>query len=288
MKVLLFGAAGKLGGFLHRDWMARHEVEPVTRAEVDLEDRVGLRALLEASTCDAVINCAAMASPEACEAEPGRAESVNALAPEVMATVCRERGLPFVHFSTDYVVDGRDPGLKDESAATDGGACYGRSKLAGERRVLEACPTALVCRVSWVFGEGLPSFLDSVVDRALRGEMVEAVADKWSKPTSAMDISRSVEKLIRCPEASGVLHLVSEGEPESWWSYAQKALVLARDAGVLSVVPEVRQSTLAAVPQLSAPRPRHTALRSGRLAGLLGEALPAWEDRAAEHLRSRE
>jgi dTDP-4-dehydrorhamnose reductase len=285
MRIVLVGAAGKLGGYLCRDWAGRHEIVAVTRAEVDLRDMEALERYLGELEFDALVNCAAMASPEGCEAEHASATLINAVAPTVMARACVAKSARLMHFSTDYVVDGEEEGLKDESAGTSEFGQYGRSKLAGERRVLDVCPEALVCRVSWIFGEGLPSFLESTVRRARAGEALEAVVDKWSKPTSAVDISRSVERFLAPEGPSGVLHLVNAGEPESWWSYACRVVRLACEVGLLEEEVPVRKMRMAEIPRLSAPRPVHTALTSRRLEGLLGETIPHWEQEARALLR---
>lgn len=285
MRIVVTGAKGKLGGFLCRDWGARHEVCALSRDEVDLCDGEALRRRLEGEEFDVLVNCAAMASPEDCEDHPEVADLVNVVAPRIMADVCAERGARMVHFSTDYVVDGREEGLKSESVGTEVEGYYERSKLAGEEAVLASHPGALVCRVSWIFGKGVPSFLETVVERARGGEGLSAVADKWSKPTSAADISMALERILMAGEVRGILHLVNEGDPVSWWDYACRVVALAREAGLLEEEPEVERGYLAEMAQLRAPRPVHTALGSDRLEGLLGSSLPHWEVAAAAHLR---
>ena len=282
MKIVLVGAGGKLGGYLRRAWEESHQLSVLTRAEVDLRDGGSLRRELEDLDFEALVNCAAMASPEACEEDREGAVLVNALAPEVMARVCAERGARMVHFSTDYVVDGSEARLKDETAPVASLGNYGSSKLDGERRVLDACPGALVCRVSWIFGAGVPSFMEAVIRRARAGETLEAVADKWSKPTSVRDIAASVERLLGMPGASGVLHLVNGGDPVSWWDYADRVLALAARVGLVPDVGPVDRRLLSEVPQLTAPRPVHTALGSARQESLLGASLPPWELRVRE------
>jgi dTDP-4-dehydrorhamnose reductase len=140
--------------------------------------------------------------------------------------------------------------------------------------------------VSWVFGEGIPSFPRSIVERALAGDELEAVDDKWSKPTSALDIAEASESLLAREGPGGVLHLVNEGGPESWWSCATKVVRLAREAGLLPEEPPVRRIGLEDLPQLGAPRPVHTALGSRRQEELLGAPLPSWEGRVAAELRA--
>ncbi len=84
----------------------------------------------------------------------------------MLAEICRERGARFVHFSTDYVLDGEEPGLKDEGAPTRPINVYGRTKLEGEERALDHDSGAIVCRVSWIFGTEPLGFIESFLVRA--------------------------------------------------------------------------------------------------------------------------
>lgn len=286
MHIILAGAQGKVGSYLQQAWRAQHEVLTLTRQDVDLRDGEALRRFFGEIEFDAVVNCAAMASPDACEEDPEGAELVNAVAPGLMAELCAQRGARLVHFSTDYVLEGTKPGLKDESAPTGGLGHYGHSKLAGERRILDADPTALICRASWVFGGCWPAFLDTIVARARSGDPLEAVGDKWSKPTNVAELARIVEQLLAQPLVGGVLHLTHPGEAESWWTYACKAVTMACEIGLLEQIPDVAKVKMIEIPQLAALRPAHTAMCSSRLADLLESPLRGWEEAAAEHLQA--
>ena len=191
-----------------------------------------------------------------------------------------------LHFSTDYVLDGSEPGRKDEGAAPGPVNQYGWSKLDGERRVQEMCPSAMICRVSWIFGTDPPGFLGTVLNLAKAGKDLEFVADKWSTPSSVEDIARATEFLLGEPDLSGVIHLTNPGEGESWWSYGEKVIGMALDEGLLERRVEVRPTKLADIPQLSAPRPIHTALAPRRLLDELGWSVRRWEEAAREQIRA--
>lgn len=256
----------------------------MARGQMDLRDPAAVRRVVAELRCDALVNCAAMASPEACEASPAEARTVNAESPGVMAEVCRSKGVRMVHFSTDYVLDGTAPGLKGEDAPTGPINHYGRTKLEGEHRVLEACPSAAVCRVSWVFGTRPSGFLEAILNRARSGEPLEAVADKWSMPSCVREIRKVVEMLAGNPELSGVFHVTCGGEPESWWSYGRKVLEMAESFGILEEGWEISQRVMADIPQLSAPRPAHTAMKPWRLGKELGWPVLDWESAAREEI----
>lgn len=280
MEIVLTGSTGKLGGALQRAWSEGHDVIPMGRDRADFRHPESLRRELEEISFDVLVNCAAISSPEDCEDCPAEAHQVNAQAPGELAAICAERGARFVHLSTDYVLDGREEGLKDENAPTGPINHYGLTKLEGERLVLEHDPSALVCRVSWLFGTTPPGFLETILQRARDGEDLAAVDDKFSMPTCASDVARTLHWLIERDYLTGIHHLTSQGEPESWWSYGTKVLALAHELGFLDDLKEIRGLRLADVPGLSAPRPIHTAMRPGRLCAELDWRVPRWEESA--------
>jgi dTDP-4-dehydrorhamnose reductase len=191
-----------------------------------------------------------------------------------MALACRHTGARCVHLSTDYVLDGRRPGLKDEATRCRPVNWYGESKREGELQVLEALPTAVVARVSWVCGNPQkPSFVESTLARALAGQPLAAVADKESLPTDAADIARAVLALGE-GEYAGVVHVCSSGQPLSWWHCAQLALQAAVEQGALGVLPPVEQQKLDEVPFFREPRPRYTGMSNARLTTQLGIPMP--------------
>lgn len=229
------------------------------------------------SGAELVVNCAAISGLEACGDDPLRAHLINALAPAAMALACRHTGARFVHLSTDYVLDGRRDGLKDESAKCRPACVYAESKREGELQVQEAWSESIIARVSWICGNpAKPGFAESVVAKALAGYSLAAIADKTSLPTDAEDIARVVLALASAG-AKGVFHVCSRGEPMSWWDCARVALDEAVQGGMLPAVPEVVQQKLDEVSFFREPRPRHTAMVSTRLAAF-GIFMPTAEE----------
>lgn len=274
-RILIFGASGRTGQVLHEmAAQAGYRIEAPAHAECPLEQAETVSRQVLASEAELVVNCAAISGLEACADDPLQAHLVNAVAPAAMALACRHTGARFVHLSTDYVLDGRRAGLKDESSKCRPANWYGESKREGELQVLEALPTAVVARVSWVCGNPRkPSFIESTVARALAGQKPAAVADKFSKPTDAADIARAVLTL-GAGSCTGILHLTSSGEPLSWWHCATLALQAAAEMGALPAAPPVEQQLLDKVSFFRETRPRHTAMHTGRIAAIPGIELP--------------
>ncbi len=274
-RILIFGASGRTGQVLQAAAVqAGYEVLAPAHADCPLEQAAVVSELVLGSRAELVVNCAAVSGLEACAADPLQAHLVNAVAPAAMALACRHTGARFVHLSTDYVLCGRRPGVKDESARCRPICWYGESKREGELQVLEALPAAVVARVSWVCGNPQkPSFVESTLARALEGHPLAAIADKVSFPTDAVDIARAVLALGE-GEYAGVVHVCSGGEPLSWWHCAQLALQTAVEQGVLPEVPYVEQQKLDEVPFFKESRPRYTGMSNARLVSQLGIPMP--------------
>lgn len=274
-RILIFGASGRTGQVVRRAAeQAGYGVLAPAHAECPLEQAEVVSDAVLGSGAQLVVNCAAISGLEACADDPLQAHLVNAVAPAAMALACRHTGARFVHLSTDYVLDGRRPGSRDESAKCRPVNWYGESKREGELQVLEALPAAVVARVSWVCGNPQkPSFVESTLARALAGQPLAAVADKESLPTDAADIARAVLAL-GAGEYAGVVHVCSSGQPLSWWHCAQLALQAAVEQGALDAAPPVEQQKLDEVPFFREPRPRYTGMNNARLTAQLGIPMP--------------
>lgn len=285
-RILIFGASGRTGQVLQAAAVqAGYGVLAPAHADCPLEQADAVSELVLGSGAQLVVNCAAISGLEACADDPLQAHLVNAVAPAAMALACRHTGARFVHLSTDYVLCGRRPGVKDESARCRPINRYAESKREGELQVLETLPGAVVARVSWVCGNPQkPSFIETSVARALAGQKLAAVADKVSLPTDAADIARAALALGE-GDYAGVVHVCSSGEPLSWWHCATLALQAAVEQGALPAVPAIAQQKLDEVPFFREPRPRFTGMSNARLTGQLGIAMPGAAETVAAVVR---
>lgn len=288
MRILLTGTTGKLGAFLAQQWASQHSLIPLTRAEVDLSQTDALRSFLAKQSFHAILNPAAISTPEACEAAPELARLVNSTAPRILAEACAEKNAHLIHFSTDYVLNGDIPGLKSESAKTGPNNIYGETKLAGEKAALQALPSTTITRVSWVFGSAGPGFLEKILSKiqADPTTLLEGVADKFSMPTCASEMAQALNLLLdhRPP---GHFHLTQNAEqPVSWHTYAQEVARAAHNFGLTKSPLEVAPQKMANIPILRTNRPIHTAMTPQRLADELNLTMSDWK--TALHNRVRE
>lgn len=277
LRFLILGASGRLGGALVRRLGLAHEVIQPTHAQADLAHPTQAIATLRRAEFDVLINCAAVTSPDVCEADPRTAWVVNAETPGALAALCQERGVRMIHVSTDYVFAGDRRAALTEADPAQPISIYGETKRAGEVAVLAACPSALVGRVSWLFGPDKPSFPDTILNEARHGGTVQAIADKWSTPTCTEDLAGWMERLCTDQAAvSGILHLCNSGVA-SWCEYAQATVDIAHELGLLPVQPVVLPQRLEGFPLLTARRPPFTPLSNALLTARTGIVPDPWQ-----------
>jgi len=281
-RIAIVGAGGRLGAALSRQYRREFEVTPFNHSELDLLDLDGVRRRLRGLDFDLLINCAALTNVDYCESHREEAFLVNAEAPRLMAEIANENSAKLVHFSTDYVFDGKktDPYVEEDKAVPL--SVYGESKLEGERRVLEVSSQHLVVRLSWVFGPDKPSFIDQIIQRARESDVVTAVADKFSAPTYTIDVA-SWLRLAVDKDANGILHLANNGGC-SWQEWAQYAIDVCRSLGIPLKAERVGAVSLADMKNFVARRPVHTVLSSAKFTALTGVQPRHWREAVAEYI----
>ncbi len=254
-----------------------YEVLAPTHAECDLLQPERVADAVLAARVDIVINCAATSGLEACADDAQAAGLINTASPAAMARACRQSGAHFVHLSTDYVLCGEQPGLKDESHPCNPICVYGESKWAGEQEIAKANADSLILRVSWLCGNpAKPGFPEGTAMKALAGQPLAAIDDKDSLPTDVYELATAALLLAEKRE-SGTLHVCSTGEPISWWQSATRAVQTLVEEGALAHAPAIAVQKLAEAHFFREARPRHTAMSNARLRAL-GISMSSAED----------
>ena len=293
MKILIVGAAGRLGAALAREYRETFDLTSFNHAQLDLANLDAAREKLRATDFDVLINAAAFTNVDLCETQPEHAFRINVEAPRVLADICRDKNAKLIHFSTDYVFDGEKRAPYTEEDEPNPISVYGESKLAGEKEVLatedrsaSAKATVdrhLVVRVSWVFGPDRPSFIDGMIKRAQENEKVDAVADKFSTPTYTRDIARMLPQFFDRNFEGGILHFANAGKC-SWQEYAQWALDCCDQAGISLKAKTVGASRLKDMANWIAHRPVYSVLSTAKYTQLTGTAPRTWRDAVADYI----
>ncbi|MEI6034265.1 MAG: dTDP-4-dehydrorhamnose reductase [Verrucomicrobiae bacterium] len=286
MRILILGGRGRLASALARGWAASHEVSCLSRPELDVSDLAAMDRLLAGRRFDALVNGTGLTDVDACEGRREEARTVNAIAPAAMAAAASRHGARLIHFSTDYVLDGLQSAPYTEEDPARPISWYGRTKLDGENAVLADSPSHLVVRVSWVFGPDKPSFVDMIIGRARAGTKVEAVADKFSSPTSASDVAGWLEPFFGSSLPGGLYHACNSGGC-SWRDYGAHALECAAAAGVALATTAVAPILLADMKAFKAPRPAYTILSTKKLTRVAGKAPRPWQEAVREYIQQK-
>jgi len=252
-----------------------HQVQGTDIEDFDITDREETLKAITGMRPEWVINAAAYTNVDGCETARDEARTVNALAPQAMAEAATARGARFIHFSTDYVFDGKQEAPYREEDLANPGGWYGQTKLDGENLVLANSPRHLVVRVSWVFGPAKPSFVDMIIQRALENDSVQAVGDKFSAPTYAPDVAGWLEPFITTEAPGGLYHVCNSGSC-SWREYGEKALEFAAEAGLPLRTTKVEGIPLSSMKQFIAPRPVFSILSTSKLAAATGITPRHW------------
>ncbi len=270
MKLLVTGGRGQLGRSLVRAAAARGDaVVALARDTLDITVPAQIAAALRAHAPAVVINGAAYTAVDRAEAERDRAFAVNADGAGQIARACAAASVPLLHVSTDYVFDGTAtrPYREDDPASPIN--VYGASKAAGERQVLDA--GGVVVRTSWLFGEGGPSFVHSMLRLARERPSLRVVADQHGCPTCADDLAAALLELAT-RERGGIYHACGDG-PTTWHGFATAIVDEARRHTALACE-RVEPITTAEYPT-PARRPAYSVLDTGRLRAL-GITVPSW------------
>jgi len=262
----VLGAGGQLGSDLAR---LMPGAVALTREQLSVADVAGLGAALERYRPEMVFNCAAYNPVDRAETEPEQAMLVNSDGAFNAAAACRSLGVGLVHYSTNFVFDGRldRPYLESDPVGPLG--AYARSKADGERRVLAEHPAALVIRTAALFG-GIGSrakggsFPDRIVRAAREGRPLTVVADQKVNPTYTRDLAEASIELAASGMV-GLVHVVAEGCC-GWDEFARAVLT---ECGVQWPVESVSTSAATGV----APRPLNGCLASERV-----QPLRPWVD----------
>lgn len=284
--VVVIGSNGQLGTDLPPA-LAGFRVSGLTHAELDVCDPERARALLAELRPDVVINTSAFHKVDVCEDEPAASFAVNATGAYNLARLAAALDFTLVHFSSDYVFDGRGSVPYREDDLANPISVYGTSKLAGENLVHAFCPRHFVIRSTGLYGVAGASgkggnFVETMVRLGKAGP-VRVVDDQVMTPTATADLARAVAALLSAEGRSGVpyglYHITSAGQC-SWYAFARSIFELCGMNVDLSPITTAQSGS-------KAQRPAFSVLGHGKwLAAGFAELRP-WHDALADYLRAK-
>ena len=285
LKVLIVGAAGRLGAAMLADYSRFNDVTGLTRSVLDLASPESIRRALEPLEYDRLILPGALTAVDYCETHEDEAFAINADGPKLIAEISAEKGAHVTYISTDFVFDGLATHAYSEDAIARPLSVYGASKLEGEEYVLEVSKDNLVARVSWLYGSGKPAFPEWIIQQALKQDKLSLPEEKVGIPTYTEDVVDYLRVLIGLDggiPASGIFHLSNTGQC-TWQEWGQFCLDQAVAAGLPLKTQKISGNCLEDIVAFAAQRPINSVLSTEKFTRHTGVIPRSWQDAMREH-----
>jgi dTDP-4-dehydrorhamnose reductase len=277
MKILVTGARGQLGRDISELCISRKISCIAADSKVlDINDKTKVRDIITSQKPDIIINCAAYNAVDLAENEWEKAFLVNGVGVRNLALAANKCGSILVHYSSDYVFDGktsRPYTVVDQPGPV---SRYGESKLLGENNVRDLCDRYYLIRTAWVFGKGnTTNFAGKVLEWSRGKQEISVVDDQVSSPTYTHDLARATLDLVST-DSFGLYHITNSGSC-SRYEWARFILDTTGWKGKLIRAKSQDFKT-------PAKRPEYSVLDNFGTKQALGYDLPGWEDATMRYL----
>lgn len=267
--VILGGKTGLLGRTL-TEKLEQNEVItiPLSRADFDPLNEKILTALLEREKPDLIFNTIAYTMVDQAEDEESKAHLLNTTLPVSLGRLAKMNNCKLIHFSTDFVFDGKNDSPYTEKDKTNPQSVYGSTKLAGEEKLLELdYENILIIRTAWLFGPYKTNFVHKILNFAREREALTIVHDQNGSPTYTPDLADYTIELVK-NEANGIFNVVNSGKA-SWCELAAEAINCSAINCRVEPVPSSAYPTKAA-------RPSYSVLDTAKLTAATGITPRPW------------
>ena len=263
--IYVTGANGQLGSEL------RQKLGPkavfLNRDQLDLSDINAVESFLKQTKIELLINAGAYTLVDKAETEQRVALIINSETPKLMSKYSREKKFKLIHFSSDYVFNGNNFLPYVETDLPDPVNFYGKTKLEGERGVLEENSESLIIRTSWVYSSFGKNFVKTILRIAAERDQLNIVFDQVGTLTSAQDLA---ETTLKARELSGIYHYSNEGV-SSWYDVAIEIRRIMKLKTTIMPILTHEYPT-------PAKRPHYSVLNKNKIKQALGISIPHWTE----------
>jgi len=284
-RILLIGNDGQVGYELERSLAPLGTVTSVCYPAIDFASPTSIVRVVRAAQPNLIVNAAAYTAVDKAESDTDACQHLNADAPALLAAEAKRLGAGLVHYSTDFVFDGRKVTPYTEDDTPNPLGVYGQTKLEGDLAIRDSGVPHLIFRLAWVYGRRGKNFLLTMQRLAQEGKPVRVVADQVGCPTwcrtiaettaAALAQTRNEQGVSDLSTVSGTYHCVCSGET-SWHGFAR---------AIIPTEIQVTPITTADYPT-PARRPAYSALSCAKLQKVFGLTLPSWQTALQDCLRS--
>jgi dTDP-4-dehydrorhamnose reductase len=278
MKTLILGSKGMLGTALTQ---AFSDYRPIGWGMMDLDitDKERVQKKIELVKPDLIVNAAAYTDVDMSETATDLANKVNGDAVGYIAEVAQKINAIFVHFSTDYVFDGKKKEGYQEDDLTIPVNAYGRSKLKGEEEVTGHWSPVTghkfyLIRTSWLYGSRGKNFVDTIVEKSKTNRFLKVVNDQFGRPTFTNDLAKMTREIIESKKSFGTYHITNSTGSSgiSWYEFSKKIVEITKAPCDIVPCSTKEYPTLAI-------RPQYSVLQNTKL-----PLLRAWDKALKEYL----
>ncbi len=277
MKYIITGSSGQLAkAFIKKFTEVGADFIAPTEQELDITNKERISNIFSQYVPDIVINCAAYNNVEFAQQDNTKAVLINKTSVANLIEETKKYNAKFIHFGTDYVFDGTKNDLYIETDRTNPLNEYGKSKLAGEQEALKY-NNSLVCRLSWVIGEGQQNFLYKLSGWLKNNKTIKVSEDEISVPCFTFDIVNTIIKSID-KDLSGLYHLTNSGKC-SRYELAKEFVELNKFDNELIPVPMASFNS-------KVQRPLQTAMSNKKISKELNITIPTWKESLKQYMTS--
>lgn len=285
MRILVSGANGMLARAVRERLSREHELFLTDVGEMNILDKAEIKKVCDIAKPHLILNCAAYTAVDKAEEDEAFARRLNAEGPANLAGECKERGIPLVSISTDFVFfgDGSHPMKEDDPTAPRG--VYAVTKREGELAIEKSGCEFLIVRTAWLYGKGGKNFPDTMIKLAKERELLTVVNDQVGSPTFTQDLAEALLNLISVG-ARGYYHFTNQGGI-SWYDFACGAIEEAYALGMIDKAHkvDVKPVSTKEFPR-PAPRPAYSVLSLEKYRSATGKTPPEWREALRRYLKS--
>ena len=285
MKILLFGSTGQVGYELRTSLQPLGKLIFLDRSIVNFENASDIKHCISNHNPEIIVNAAAYTSVDRAESEPKKAYDINASAVSVIAESAKKCDALLIHYSTDYIFDGKKNDAYKETDIPNPLSTYGKTKLLGDQAIQSSNCKHIIFRTSWVYSSRRSNFVKTILDLAKKQRILKVVNDQVGSPTSAEMIANITfmclynifnDKLL-IKNINGTYNLSSNNEV-SWHGFAKYIVTLAQELGISLLTKEegilpIKTSEI----KLIAKRPFNSKLNNDKVQKTFKVYLPTWQ-----------
>jgi dTDP-4-dehydrorhamnose reductase len=272
--IVITGAGGQLALSFEKIVGSSSDFLFLSKDQLDITDKNAVALFFMENTPKILINTAGYTQVDKAEIESEKAFRINAEGVKNLAESCVEHGCKLIHFSTDYVFDGKANTPYNESDHPNPQTVYGQSKWAGEQAILESgLQEFAIIRTSWLYSEYGHNFYKTMLRLGETHTSLKVVNDQQGCPSYAPDLAQTVLEIL--PKlntlTSGIYHFCNHGST-TWYDFV-KAIFEEKNIKI-DITPIATKDYPTA-----AQRPLYSVLDTRKIIRTFGIQIPDWRDR---------